>query len=180
MHLLLIYASSDGQTKKISHFLVNEAQKSGHGIELVNARDLLLPPGDYDGVIVAASVHMQHYQKSIMRYLKKYHERLNVIPGIFVSVSLTATGDNREAMKELKLYTNDFLKSSGWKPIHIEFVAGALLYTKYGFLKRFIMHKISQSTGGDSDTSRDYEYTDWEQVKNIIRKLEHYEPISKI
>ena len=47
-------------------------------------------------------------------------------------------------------------------------VAGALLYTKYDFLKRFIMVQIVKGEGGDLDTSRDYEYTDWDDLKSVI------------
>ena len=45
-----------------------------------------------------------------------------------------------------------------------ELVAGALLYTRYNFLVRFVMRQITKAEGGDTDTSRDYEYTDWDAV----------------
>ena len=43
-------------------------------------------------------------------------------------------------------------------------MAGALPYTRYNFLVRFVMRRISKAEGGDTDTSRDYEYTDWAAV----------------
>lgn len=42
--------------------------------------------------------------------------------------------------------------------------AGTLRYTRYGFFKRFLMKQINKREGGDTDTSRDYEYTDWDAV----------------
>ena len=45
---------------------------------------------------------------------------------------------------------------------------GALLYTHYGFIKRLIMKKIAGDKGSlDTDTSRDYVYTEWDGVKRF-------------
>jgi menaquinone-dependent protoporphyrinogen oxidase len=59
---------------------------------------------------------------------------------------------------------NKFIAETGWRPRRIELVAGALPYTKYNFLVRYVMKRISAKEGGDTDTSRDYEYTDWNAV----------------
>jgi menaquinone-dependent protoporphyrinogen oxidase len=40
----------------------------------------------------------------------------------------------------------------------------ALRYTRYNSLVRLVMRQISKKEGGDTDTSRDYEYTDWGAV----------------
>jgi menaquinone-dependent protoporphyrinogen oxidase len=40
-------------------------------------------------------------------------------------------------------------------------VAGALPYTRYNFLVRFLMKRIARKAGGPTDTSRDYDFTDW-------------------
>jgi menaquinone-dependent protoporphyrinogen oxidase len=40
-------------------------------------------------------------------------------------------------------------------------VAGALVYTKYDYFKRLVMKLIADRRGGDTDTSKDHEYTDW-------------------
>ena len=90
---------------------------------------------------------------------------------IFIPVSLTAATDEPESWKELNKQTEDFLITTGWQPGLIEHTAGALLYTKYDFFKRFLMRMISKRSGGDSDTSRDYIYTDWDKLKNMIGKL---------
>jgi menaquinone-dependent protoporphyrinogen oxidase len=50
--------------------------------------------------------------------------------------------------------------------------AGALLYTRYGFFKRWIMKKIVRDKGSpDLDTSRDYVYTDWDGVKRFAEEF---------
>jgi menaquinone-dependent protoporphyrinogen oxidase len=44
-------------------------------------------------------------------------------------------------------------------------VAGALPYTRYNWLKRWVMKRIVAKAGGDTDTTRDYEYTNWEELR---------------
>ena len=45
--------------------------------------------------------------------------------------------------------------------------AGAIMYRKYGFLKRFFMKLIASGAGGNTDTSKNYEYTDWDEVEHF-------------
>ncbi len=47
-------------------------------------------------------------------------------------------------------------------------VAGALLYTKYNFLVRFVMRRIAKKGGPETDTSRDYEYTNWAALDKFV------------
>jgi menaquinone-dependent protoporphyrinogen oxidase len=46
-------------------------------------------------------------------------------------------------------------------------IAGALKYTQYDFFKRLIMKMIAKREGQTTDTSKDYEYTDWNAVKKF-------------
>jgi menaquinone-dependent protoporphyrinogen oxidase len=63
------------------------------------------------------------------------------------------------------------VKRTGWRPERVELFAGALPYTKYDFVTRFFMRHIVAKEGGDVDTSRDYEYTDWRAVERFARGL---------
>jgi menaquinone-dependent protoporphyrinogen oxidase len=50
--------------------------------------------------------------------------------------------------------------------------AGALAYTRYGFLLRWVMRRIARSRGGrDLDTSRDYVYTDLDSVRRFAEEF---------
>jgi len=51
-------------------------------------------------------------------------------------------------------------------PGHIFLVAGALKYTEYDFMKRILMSLIAQRNGADTDTTHDYEYTDWTRLRD--------------
>jgi menaquinone-dependent protoporphyrinogen oxidase len=44
-------------------------------------------------------------------------------------------------------------------------VAGALLFTKYGWLKRRIMRHMARKAGMETDIRRDYEFTNWADLE---------------
>jgi menaquinone-dependent protoporphyrinogen oxidase len=172
MKLLIVFGTTEGQTLKICEFLRDEALKNQHKVVLHDAGSGELFPDGFDAVIIASSLHAQHYHDDVISYVKEHADALNKLPSNFISVSLTAAGDDAEKLKELESITANFLHDTGWQPDYVDQVAGALRYTKYNFLKKIIMRMIAQRSGGDTDTSKDHEYTDWEHVRRILHKLE--------
>lgn len=172
MKILLVYSTTEGHTRDVCKFIRDEALKLDLKPELINATEDTVSPAGYDAVIVAASVHMHRYQDSVFHYVKENHNRLNKAVSAFLSVSLAAASDEPESWEELKSITGHFLDHTGWKPDIVEYAAGALLYTKYDFMKKFIMRLISKRTGGETDTSKDHVYTDWDQVKEFLLKVD--------
>ena len=64
-----------------------------------------------------------------------------------------------------------FTEDTGWRPARVKPVAGALLYSKYNPLVRFVMKRIAKEAGGTTNTSRDYEYTDWVTLDHFVDEL---------
>lgn len=172
MKLLIVYGTTEGQTRKVCEFLRDKAKEAGHEVSVIDSTGADLAPKGFDAVVIGASLHAERYQASVRHYVQEHIDALNKIPGAFLSVSLTAAHDEHESWKELKEITENFLKETGWNPTFVEQVAGALRYTKYNFLKKFIMRMIAQKSGGSTDTSKDHEYTDWDQVERVIKRLE--------
>lgn len=166
MKIYIAYGSTDGQTAKICEFVKNELVQSGYDVCLNDAKhasDL----EDFDLFVIGASVHLGNYQKSVRNLIRKYNHVLNERPSAFLSVSLTAAGSNEKDLAELDKITKDFLSKTSWNPLYTLQVAGALRYSQYNFLTKFIMKRIARKSGGGTDTSRDYEYTDWDQLKKF-------------
>jgi menaquinone-dependent protoporphyrinogen oxidase len=46
-------------------------------------------------------------------------------------------------------------------------LAGRLAYTQYGILTRLLMTWIARRQGGPTDTSRDHELTNWDEVARL-------------
>ena len=118
----------------------------------------------YDGVIIGASIHLGKYQPYMLDYARRHGQSLSEMPAAFFSVCLTAAGDSPEERAQVAEYLATWTQETGWEPALVGSFAGALRYTQYGFIKRFIMRGIAKKSTGDVDTSRDYEYTDWESV----------------
>jgi menaquinone-dependent protoporphyrinogen oxidase len=76
-----------------------------------------------------------------------------------------------EEYLEVQKITNDFLEQTGWKPMMTTQIAGALKYTEYDYFKRLIMKMISKKERGATDTSQDYEYTNWDEVIQFINEF---------
>jgi menaquinone-dependent protoporphyrinogen oxidase len=62
-----------------------------------------------------------------------------------------------------------FLDDLAWSPQWVAIFAGALNYQEYNPLVRWVLKKISMNNGGPGDTSRDYEFTRWDDVGRFAK-----------
>ena len=167
--VLIVYGTTDGHTRKIAQVLAEDLRANLCCVDVVDAAGMVrdLSPEGYDGVIVAASVHIGDYQKTVATWARRHATTLNSMPSAFLSVSLAVVERRAQARTEIISIMERFLARSGWRPKMTRMVAGALLYTRYGWLKRQMMKRIVANAGGDTDTTRDYEYTDWNDLRDF-------------
>jgi menaquinone-dependent protoporphyrinogen oxidase len=97
--------------------------------------------------------------------VRAHADVLNQKPSAFVSVSLAVLQPEAKVQQELSAIVDRFLKKTGWRPSTTKHVAGALAYSQYNWLTRRAMVRIARKAGGGTDTNRDYEYTDWADVR---------------
>lgn len=170
MKLLLVYGTTEGQSRKIAGFVADLVSQRGHQTQLVNAIDATpaVNPRDFDAVIIAASVHAGRYQSAVVHFVKDHLATIDTRSNAFLSVSLAAAGDDQEDVEGLKKCVADFAHETGWTPHCTHHVAGAFRYTAYDFLKRWAMKYIAYRKGGPTDTSRDYELTDWDDLTRFV------------
>lgn len=60
---------------------------------------------------------------------------------------------------------------SPWKPTLIGVFAGALYYPRYGWFDKTMIKFIMSMTGGETDTTKEVEYTNWEKVALFADKF---------
>jgi len=181
--ILVCYGSTEGQTAAIADRIGDVLAEAGHDPLVISTKH---PPPEldlrrYDGLIVAASVHMGHHQRHAASFVRSRVGRFNELPSAFVSVSLTAATGDEAATHTTAEYVETFLEETGWNPDRTHVVAGALRYRSYGRLLGFVMRVIAARAGLDTDTSRDHEYTDWAGVEAFaqeFRTLLEQEPTS--
>jgi menaquinone-dependent protoporphyrinogen oxidase len=153
--------TTEGQTAKIAEYIADVIRGHGHEAHTANIkRSGHAVPDGYDAVIVGASIHMGKHDAHVCDFVRQNLAVLERLPSAFFSVSLAAHGDTAEAEN----YVEEFEQDTGWRPAVVALFGGALLYTEYGFLKRYVMKKIARDKPGSlgTDTSRDYVYTEWD------------------
>ena len=169
--ILIVYGTTDGHTRKIAQVLAENLRAQFCSVDIVVSAGQLkrLRPEGYDGVIIAASVHIGSYQRAVADWVRVHAQVLNLLPTAFLSVCLGVLEKGTKSRQELLRIMRRFLDRCGWQPTITKMVAGALPYTRYGWIKRMMMRRIVAKAGGDVDTTRDYEYTDWNDLRTFSR-----------
>jgi menaquinone-dependent protoporphyrinogen oxidase len=171
--VLVVYGSTDGQTRRIAERMAAVLVSQGQEVQTVDsaAAPADIAPGDFDAALVLGSVRMGKHQQALADFVRKFRLELDAIPNAFISVSLSAARNKPSAQREVAKTFQHFVTRTGWRPNARLAIAGALPYSRYTLRIRLVMKLISWMTGGDTDTSRDYEYTDWELVEDFARRF---------
>jgi menaquinone-dependent protoporphyrinogen oxidase len=168
--VLVLYGTTDGHTRKIAETLARTLADERCAAVVIDSDARDVPgPETFDGVVLAASVHGGNYQASVQRWVGQHAAELTRMPSAFLSVCLGILDRHPETRREAEQLMRRFCDRFGWEPAPMRAVAGALLYTRYNWLKRWMMKRIVAKAGGDTDTSRDYEYTDWAELQTLTR-----------
>lgn len=172
-HILIVYGTTEGHTRKVAHRIAEMIRARGHTTDVWDST--ATPEAEraapYDAIIVGASIHLAKHQRTVRAYVRAAAEALQSLPSAFFSVSMTAAQPDEASQAEARQYAEAFLAETGWKPDRTWSVAGALRYTHYGFLKRLVMRSIARKEGHATDTSRDYEYTDWPSLRRSVEEF---------
>jgi menaquinone-dependent protoporphyrinogen oxidase len=178
----VFYATRHGQTRKIAEHLADQLRARGLEVDVTNIGEETprAPLTDYSAAILAASLYMGHHEREMVHFVRDHLAELEQVPTTFLSVSMSeasAEDDTRaaavrdRAAGDVRRAVDQFIERTGWQPSNIRPVAGALAYTDYNPLVRFIMKRIARSSGGATDTSRDHEYTDWPDLDRLAGEI---------
>jgi menaquinone-dependent protoporphyrinogen oxidase len=173
MKILAVYGSKYGQAEQVMRHIATVLEGRGHPLQRFRADQI--PPGisveDFEVVLVGASVIMGRYQRYVRDFVRRNLASLAARPTAFVSVN----GHSPESVPEWRAfargYVEKFIRETGWRPRWTATFSGALRYPRYGLVTRWIMKKISAHTGGPTDTSKEYEFTDWDAVDRFATEM---------
>jgi menaquinone-dependent protoporphyrinogen oxidase len=167
-HILVLYASKHGHTEKIASRVAQAAEREGVEVDLRPGADAAqLQPSAYDAVVVGASIHAGKHQSEIVHWARSHATTLHAMPSAFFSVCLTAAEDTDESRTATRKYVDEFLEQTGWTPTRTTTFAGALQYREYDFATRLVIRLMMKHAGHPTDTSHDYDYTDWDAVEQF-------------
>jgi menaquinone-dependent protoporphyrinogen oxidase len=168
--ILVAYATTEGQTRKIAEFIAERLRIRGHRVDLVDtatpATEAVTPV--YLGALLGGSVHQQKHPASLLHFVKRNRAWLSALPCAVFSVSLAAALDDIDSRIEVQRALKEWLDDAELTPVLTRCVAGALKYTQYDYFKRVVMRMIARQRGQSTDTSKDTEYTDWNDVEEFV------------
>jgi menaquinone-dependent protoporphyrinogen oxidase len=170
----VLFASTEGQTALIAIRLAQVLHEHGfvsQAIDVSTPEAAALDWSGVRGVLVGASLHMGRHQKSADRFVREHAKQLNAVPSAFFSVSLSAASKNRHEVEAAEGIAKAFPANREWTPTFVASFAGRLAYMEYNVFIRFVIKQIAKKEGGPTDTSRDHELTNWEEVELLGHKM---------
>ena len=164
--ILILYGTGEGQTRKVANRIAEVAGGRGHEVEMVkgNKAPADFSPKGFDAAIIGTSIHMGLHQISVKKLVKANRNDFNNMPCAYFCVCLTAISDKPQDKMQVEKYINDFKGYTGLQPVLTAVFAGALRYPYYNFIKRFMVKLVARRIGADTDTKREFEYTNWQAV----------------
>lgn len=170
MKALILYSTRDGQTQKIASALA-ETIRQQQPCDVLNIQDAAVPDWTlYDRVLIGASIRYGHFQPVVDTFVKQHLPALQQRTSGFFSVNLTARKPEKRT-PETNAYTRKFLLQSPWQPDCCAVFAGALYYPRYRWFDRVMIQLIMRMTGGETDATKEVEYTDWQQVSRFAHEF---------
>jgi menaquinone-dependent protoporphyrinogen oxidase len=171
--VLAVYGSEFGQAEAVLRRVVDGLTGRGHSVVIhrANAVPSEVDVGRFDMVLVAGSIIMGRYQRYVRDFVREHVAALNALPTAFVSVNGHSPETDPEWRAAARKYVAGFLELTSWAPRWTATFSGALRYPRYGIVTRWIMKKISARTGAPTDTTREFEFTDWAAVDRFAAEL---------
>lgn len=177
MNILILFASNDGQTKKIADYIKDAIPKRltvtvpQVFIDYYNIdqyADFL--EKKYDFVIVGSRIRYGHHHKKIIRWIKLNQKKLAITPWAFFSVSLLARKPAKATAKN-NPYIKKLLRRFSVTPDLIGVFAGRLCYKKYHGFNKLMILLIMKLTQGPTRLDTDIEFTDWVAVEKFTNEI---------
>ena len=170
MNVLIAYATTEGQTRKIAEHLGDRIRGQGNRVCVLDTSltDEATNIDGFDVYILAGSLHYNKHQPRLIEFAKRHAATLQRSHAAFLSVSASAARTDEESLAAVRQCISDFIQETGWIPCAWLPVAGAMKYTKYNFILRALLKHISKKNNGPTDTSKDHEFTDWHALEAFV------------
>ena len=165
--ILIVYSTTDGQTRKICKRLQHVIEQQTHKVTVVSIHDEPhIDASNFDKIIIGASIRYGKHSPLIVNFIKKNKRLLESKPNAFFSVNVVARKPEKSKPED-NPYLQKFLKRISWKPEELAVFAGKIDYPRYSFVDRLMIRMIMWMTKGPTNPKAVVEYTDWKQVESF-------------
>jgi len=169
--ILILYASTDGHTRKICNRLQQVIEQQGHQVTLVSIdNESQVDLQAFDKIVIGASIRYGKHNPKITDFINRNKQLLDSKPNAFFSVNIVARKPEKN-QPDTNPYLRKFLKKIAWRPKELAVFAGKLEYPKYSFFDRTMIRLIMFITKGPTDPTAVIEFTDWQQVESFGRVI---------
>jgi menaquinone-dependent protoporphyrinogen oxidase len=172
MRALIVFSTIEGHTRKLAQFAAERLRRGGHQVRVCDAAQSDLPNlAEFEAALLMSSVHLGRYQRTFRDFVRNDSVALNAMPSAFVSVSLSAAGDNASDLAGLRDCVERLTRDTAWRPGAVHHAAGAMLFSAYGFFKKLAIRFIARRRGKTVDISQDYDLTDYAAFGTFIDRF---------
>ncbi len=161
MAVLILYATIEGQTRKVAEFAAEEARKAGHEVRSVDVSGEMATVS-YDGidrVILAAPVHERRHPRPFETLIAADRQTLGELKTMLLSVSLNAAFVEGQA--EANDYVVEMKMRTEFTPDVEQLVAGAVRTGEYDYFATQIVRHVVMRGREYPVTDGTQEFTDW-------------------
>jgi menaquinone-dependent protoporphyrinogen oxidase len=173
MNIALLYASHDGQTRRIADYLAFRMEAEGADVYPCdlgkNVYDRYNRP-DPEVVVLLAPVRYGFHLKPVDGFIRQHKAFLKQRRFVLVSVNLTARKPDKD-LPETNPYLMKWIKRHGLNPDRVAVFAGKLDYARYRWWEKLAIRLIMWMTGGPTDLTACVDYTQWEKVKALATQI---------
>ena len=161
MDIVILYGTTEGQTRKIAETVAAQLRDLGHGVRLIDTADKRTAPdrSGADRVILAAPVHERRHPEAFEITLTAAKDALAARPTLMLSVSLKAAFP--EGQEEAEDYLIEMKMRTGLDPSAEMLVAGAVRPGSYDYFQSQIVRHVALNGQDVALSDGVQEFTDW-------------------
>jgi len=164
-NILIIYATTDGQTLRIGQRLQQVIEAGGHSVTLEPVEhSAQIDLQAFDRIVVGASIRYGKHSPLVHDFVQRNARMLASKPNAFFTVNVVARKPEK-SQPDTNPYVLKFLKQIAWKPRQLAVFAGKINYPLYGTVDRLVIRLIMWMTHGPTQADAVVEFTDWAQVE---------------
>jgi menaquinone-dependent protoporphyrinogen oxidase len=163
--ILIVYATTDGHTRKICERLQQVIEGQGSHVKLLEVDEQPHPDlTQFDKIVIGASIRYGKHSKLIYQFIEQNQALLDSKPNAFFSVNVVARKPEK-SQPDTNPYLKKFLTQISWQPKQLAVFGGNLDYPGCRYLDRQMIRLIMWMTKGPTAPDTVIDYTDWDQVE---------------
>ena len=167
---VIIYSTTDGQTKQICEFLKQKLEAKIN-IDLFSIEDIdRAELNFYDKIVIGASIRYGKHSPKLYKFIEKNIDVLKAKFTAFFTVNVVARKEGKNT-PDTNPYMKKFLQLTNWQPNLLGVFAGKIDYPSYKFTDKQMIRLIMFITKGPTDTSGSFEFTNWKSVEEFSDRL---------